>query len=153
MQEYGHKLFERFLEVEENNYCFDCGISILIIGKKPAHWASINNSIYLCLNCASNHRSFGVNISYIRSITIDTWNENQLRFMAAGGNQRLAELLDNYAISRSYAKDILYNSILLDYHRKVVSILSHLSLKVKSMAKRLQHLLDKPIVLNQLSME
>lgn len=43
------------------------------IGKRPAHWASINNGIFLCLNCAGEHRGYGVSISYIRSITIDTW--------------------------------------------------------------------------------
>lgn len=40
--------------------------------------------------------------------------------MAAGGNRRLAELLENFAISRTYAKDILYSSYLLDFHRKWV---------------------------------
>jgi hypothetical protein len=40
--------------------------------------------------------------------------------MAIGGNRRLAELLESYSIGRSYAKDILYNSVLLDYYRKLV---------------------------------
>lgn len=121
MQEYGHTLFETLLKDEENQYCFDCGKKIrIILGKKPAHWASINNAIYLCLNCASNHRSFGVNISYIRSVTIDSWNENQLKFMSVGGNRRLAELIESYSIGRSYAKDVLYNTVLLDYYRKLV---------------------------------
>ena len=30
MQTYGHNEFEEFLKVEENNYCFDCGITNII---------------------------------------------------------------------------------------------------------------------------
>ena len=90
-------------------------------GKKPAHWASVNNAIYLCLNCASNHRSYGVNISYVRSITIDTWNETHLRHMVLGGNARLASLLESCDIGRSVSKDKLYNSVILDYYRKLVN--------------------------------
>ena len=123
MQEYGHKLFEHLMKDEENHYCFDCGKINLIKGKKPAHWASVSNAIYLCLNCASNHRGYGVNISYVRSVTIDTWSDSQLRSMAAGGNRRLAELLQEFDVSRTYAKDILYSSLLLDYHRKNVIFL------------------------------
>jgi hypothetical protein len=42
-------------------------------GKKPAHWASINNGIYLCIDCSGEHRGLGVSTSYIRSTTLDTW--------------------------------------------------------------------------------
>lgn len=48
-------------------------IIIYKLGKSPAHWASINNGIFLCLNCAGEHRGLGVSISYMRSATIDTW--------------------------------------------------------------------------------
>lgn len=73
MQNYGHSEFEELLKDEENNYCFDCSKLITNSAKSPAHWASVNNSIYLCLNCASIHRGFGVDVSYIRSISIDSW--------------------------------------------------------------------------------
>ena len=121
MQNYGNKMFENFLKDEENTYCFDCGkILNYCSGKKPAQWASINNAVYLCLNCASLHRGLGVNVSYVRSITIDTWNDNQLKFMLLGGNRRLLQLLDSFDVSRNYSKNLLYNSKLLDYHRKLV---------------------------------
>ena len=58
--------------------CFDCG-------KTPAQWASVNNGVYLCINCSGNHRGYGVNISYVRSLTLDKWNENQIGLMKVGG--------------------------------------------------------------------
>jgi hypothetical protein len=42
-------------------------------GSPNPKWCSINNGITLCLICAGQHRNFGVNISYIRSLTIDSW--------------------------------------------------------------------------------
>lgn len=39
-----------------------------------AQWASVNNGILLCLNCSGVHRSFGVRVSFVRSITMDSWS-------------------------------------------------------------------------------
>ena len=49
MQTYGHYEFEDLLKDEENKNCFDCG-------KHPAQWASVNNAVYLCLNCAGERK-------------------------------------------------------------------------------------------------
>jgi ADP-ribosylation factor GTPase-activating protein 1 len=102
--------FEILLQDKANTICFDCS-------KTPASWASVNNGIYLCLNCAGLHRGYGVNCSYIRSITIDTWNETQLKFMKLGGNKRLEDLLKVFEVPKSTDPEHLYRSKLLDYHR------------------------------------
>jgi len=108
---YSHQEFEELMKDIENHQCFDCE-------RKPAHWASVNNSIYLCMNCAGDHRGFGVNISYIRSITMDSWSDNQLQSMRLGGNKRLKILLSEFNITKK--KDELYKSKLLEYHRKLM---------------------------------
>ena len=41
-------------------------------------WASVNHGILLCLECAGRHRSLGVNISFIRSVYMDTWSRDQV---------------------------------------------------------------------------
>ena len=110
---YANDEFEVLLQEKSNKYCFDCG-------NTPATWASVNNSIYLCLNCAGNHRGFGVNISYIRSITIDTWNETQMKYMKLGGNKRIEELLSLFEVPKSTTANVLYASKLLDYHRSQI---------------------------------
>ncbi len=111
MQTYGHYEFEELLKDEMNLKCFDCA-------RSPAHWASVNNAIYLCLNCAGEHRGYGVSVSYVRSITIDTWNDNQINMMKFGGSRNLKELLEVYAVDSKVNKTVLYNSRLLDFYRK-----------------------------------
>ena len=100
------------LKDTENQQCFDCG-------KSPTNWASINNAIYLCINCSGIHRGYGVDISYIKSITLDTWNENQINLMKMGGNKNLRILLEKYDIDKNKVdKNILYHSKIMDFYRK-----------------------------------
>ena len=49
--------------------------------------------VFLCINCAGKHRGYGVHISFVRSLTLDKWNEKQLKSMELGGNKRFREFL------------------------------------------------------------
>lgn len=70
-------LLDLLLAEEDNKTCFDCGMLIILKkGKKPAHWASINNGLFLCMECSGEHRGYGVSISYIRSCSLDSWYSN-----------------------------------------------------------------------------
>ena len=112
MNNYSHPQFDELLKDPDNQRCFDCN-------KQPTQWASCNNAVYLCIECSGNHRSYGVNVSYVRSLTLDHWNDNQIEIMKCGGNKNLQELLDIYEIDKTKVdKDILYNSKLLDFYRK-----------------------------------
>lgn len=72
-------LGELFLH-PENKICFDCGAS-------NPKWASVNNAVFLCFQCAGKHRHFGVHISFMRSCALDKWKRKHLEQMKVGGNK------------------------------------------------------------------
>ncbi|KAI3675574.1 hypothetical protein L1987_85164 [Smallanthus sonchifolius] len=53
----------------------------------------------MCLECSGKQRDFGVHISFVRSITMDSWSEIQLRKMESGGNEILNKFLSKYGIA------------------------------------------------------
>ena len=59
------------LNISGNEVCADCN------GKKP-YWSSINNGVFICDRCMNNHRSYGLNVSVVRSIENDSWNDLQI---------------------------------------------------------------------------
>lgn len=80
----------------DNQLCFDCGKSRTgshkqfgNLGSQNPGWASVSNGVFLCTNCASVHRGLSVAFSSVKSLTIDGWNERQLKAMSLGGNKRL----------------------------------------------------------------
>lgn len=113
MDQYSHPAIEDLLKVEENQKCFDCG-------NLNPKWASLNNAIYVCLKCAGLHRSFGVNVSFIRSLTIDSWDENHIELLRKGGNKRFRDFLDEFRVPNNAEMDFKYMIRASDYYRKLL---------------------------------
>ena len=43
-------------------------------GEADPSWASINLGIMMCIECSGIHRSMGVHLSKVRSVTLDSWD-------------------------------------------------------------------------------
>ena len=112
MENYSHPDINDIVQAEGNSVCIDCG------EQKPK-WASMNNGVFLCLKCAGVHRSFGMSISLIRSLQIDSWTENQLLYLTKGGNNNFNKNLTEFNIDPSSASlEVKYRSKAADYYRR-----------------------------------
>ncbi|KAG1752532.1 uncharacterized protein EDB91DRAFT_522727 [Suillus paluster] len=73
----------------KNKICVDCD-------NPNPQWASVSFAIFLCLECAGLHRGFGVHISFVRSVSMDTWQPDQIKRMQLGGNAPFRQFVESY---------------------------------------------------------
>ncbi|KAF3214531.1 hypothetical protein TWF679_004898 [Orbilia oligospora] len=73
------QLHDLIAKVPGNNQCADCR------ARNPG-WASWSLGIFLCLRCAAIHRKLGTHISKVKSISLDTWTNDQVDLMKRTGN-------------------------------------------------------------------
>ena len=66
------------------------------------------------MDCSGEHRGFGVNVSYVRSITLDSLNNNQINLLKVGGNKRLKNFLQFYNMPLHLTKKQVYSSKILN---------------------------------------
>ena len=96
----------------ENKICVEC--------KSPMPtFASINNAILMCSNCAEKHKELGYNISYIRALKSD-WDQYLLTYLERGGNSRYIRFCKKYDLENMPIEQKLKTKI-FEYYRLLVS--------------------------------
>uniref|UniRef100_A0A671TV97 Arf-GAP with coiled-coil, ANK repeat and PH domain-containing protein n=1 Tax=Sparus aurata TaxID=8175 RepID=A0A671TV97_SPAAU len=70
-----------------NLRCCDCG-------EEEPRWASINLGVTMCIECSGIHRSLGVHLSKVRSLTLDSWEAEQLKLLCLLGNNVMNQIYE-----------------------------------------------------------
>eukprot|EP00439_Symbiodinium_sp_Y106_P044925 s2067_g5.t1 len=82
---------ERILALPGNRRCFDCDVDCAL---DP--WVSVSHATVICIQCAGVHRSFGVHVSYVRSLKLDSIKESEWQqLLQGGGNEAFSTFLLN----------------------------------------------------------
>mmetsp|Transcript_65392 Transcript_65392/g.156366 ORF Transcript_65392/g.156366 Transcript_65392/m.156366 type:complete len:727 (+) Transcript_65392:138-2318(+) len=89
-------------------------------------WASVSHGVYLCVECAGRHRGLGVHVSFVRSLSMDVWSNQQLQRMKLGGNKRFQTFLSGYPQLRGLAETPTalrerYASRAVAYYRRLLA--------------------------------
>eukprot|EP00578_Thalassiosira_sp_NH16_P025595 CAMPEP_0181100852 /NCGR_PEP_ID=MMETSP1071-20121207/13422_1 /TAXON_ID=35127 /ORGANISM="Thalassiosira sp., Strain NH16" /LENGTH=486 /DNA_ID=CAMNT_0023183625 /DNA_START=146 /DNA_END=1606 /DNA_ORIENTATION=+ len=83
----------------ENQVCSDCP-------ERQPRWASLIKpppgappgslaiGAFCCLECSGSHRRLGVHISFVRSVNLDQWKEQEVLAMENGGNQKVNAIFE-----------------------------------------------------------
>ena len=96
----------------ENKTCADCG-------RKNPDWASVSFGICLCLQCSGIHRSLGTHITFVQSLKLDKWTDENIAKMKVGGNDRFSKFLKQRGVTTQNIPE-KYNSMVARQYARII---------------------------------
>ncbi|KAF9281385.1 hypothetical protein BGZ88_011656 [Linnemannia elongata] len=79
------RLLNELLKIPVNTICCDCGAA-------NPNWASYSLGCFLCVRCCSVHRKMGTHISKVKSVSLDSWTQDDIDTMKNWGNGKVNAL-------------------------------------------------------------
>jgi len=79
---------EQIQEAEDNKTCADCASAT------DCTWACMRFGVMVCLECSGVHRALGVDVSKMRSATLDTLSKPQVDLVLELGNKKVNTVLE-----------------------------------------------------------
>ena len=110
MESFANNDINEIMKIEGNNKCIDCN------AENPT-FASTNNAVFLCENCANIHKRLGTNISIIKSLNNDQFTPEEISILRIGGNKRFNDFVKEYGIKEEQNKEFKYHLKLAEYYR------------------------------------
>ena len=110
MESFANNDINEIMKIEGNNKCIDCN------AENPT-FASTNNAVFLCENCANIHKRLGTNISIIKSLNNDVFTPEEISILKIGGNKRFNDFVKEYGIKEEQNKEFKYHLKLVEYYR------------------------------------
>lgn len=80
-------------------------LPILSAQLTPLAQASPKFGIFFCLACSGIHRSLGVHISFVRSVTMDAFKNIEVQRMSLGGNKPWKDFFNNHPSNKVMGRD------------------------------------------------
>ena len=105
------------LNEPKNNECFECS-------NIYPEYISLNNGIFICKECASNHSVLPKNISNIIKNNLSELTLRNIQYLSLGGNRKLTEFISmEFPNLKNFSPIYFYQANAMDYYRKCLQYL------------------------------
>ena len=102
---------QRIQGLKGNDVCFDCGTM-------DPDWASVTHGTLVCLKCAGRHRTLGVHVSRIKSLTMDAWEPPHVAAMLLSGNAPVKVFFRRQNVHNTAIEQLYTATRAADFYRK-----------------------------------